>query len=790
MSDADADCTTGALTSPDNQDLCEEAVEAAHARAYAIIDQAATRPSIDRELLQRAYHYAFDKHSAHRRKSGELYITHPIEVVGILMQLEVDTATMAAGFLHDVIEDCEITKKDLAEAFSAEIATLVDGVSKLKLADFERLAPDLAAAAKEKDASKIQSAGTPKKRPHEARSSAENLRKILLAMARDLRVMVIKLADRLHNLKTISGLAPDRQQRMAEETLSVYAPLAARLGIWDLKWQLEDLAFKTLQPIEYKYLTEQIARTRRDREADIAESISTLRTAFDQGTLDVEINGRPKHLWSIYKKMNEQEIPLSDIYDLIALRVIVDSVPECYAALGIVHETYLPIPGKFDDYIAKRKSNGYQSLHTKVYGPRGEPLEVQIRTWEMHKTSEFGIAAHWAYKEKGDGAVAGNNDFERKMAFLRKQLFEWQRDARDTSEFLSQVSTDLFTSQVFVFTPHGDVIDLPSGATPIDFAYRIHTGIGEHLAIARVNGKTVPLSYQFDNGDICEVISRPNATPSLDWLGVAKSTHAKNKIRHYFRVQRHDISVVRGREALTDELHRLSLSTEIIKDTKRLLVLSQAFNKESGEDLFAAIGFGDTPLGAVIHRIRREFEESPDPTLRLPKRVSGHTSKLAITTDKVDGVAIVRAKCCLPLPGDTVIGYVTRGRGMVLHRDGCTNIANFRQQEPERLQEVDWTAGGRYATGVIIETLDRTGLLRDVTDVLAGSDTFITGINTYSHRDKGTATLRIDLDSPSLTHLETLIRKLQAIPDLLAVYRLGVGADEIEPPSRIAHQER
>lgn len=709
------------LQGSDAPELCEEAVAAAHARAYVIIDQAATRPSIDRDLLLRAYHYAFDKHSAHRRKSGELYITHPIEVVGILMQLEVDTATMAAGFLHDVIEDCEITKSDLTEAFSAEIATLVDGVSKLKLADFERLAPDLAAAAKEKDASKHPIASTPKKRPHEARSSAENLRKILLAMARDLRVMVIKLADRLHNLKTISGLAPDRQQRMAEETLSVYAPLAARLGIWDLKWQLEDLAFKTLQPLEYKHLTEQIARTRRDREADIAESISTLRAAFDQGTLEVEINGRPKHLWSIYKKMNEQEIPLSDIYDLIALRVIVDSVPECYAALGIVHETYLPIPGKFDDYIAKRKSNGYQSLHTKVYGPRGEPLEVQIRTWEMHKTSEFGIAAHWAYKEKGDGAVAGNNDFERKMAFLRKQLFEWQRDARDTSEFLSQVSTDLFTSQVFVFTPRGDVIDLPTGATPIDFAYRIHTGIGEHLAIARVNGKTVPLSYQFDNGDICEVISRPNATPSLDWLSVAKSTHAKNKIRHYFRVQRHDISVVRGREALSDELHRLNLSTEIIKDAKRLMVLAQAFNKESGEDLFAAIGFGDTPLGAVIHRIRREFEESPDPTLRLPKRVSGQTSKLAITADKVDGVAIVRAKCCLPLPGDTVIGYVTRGRGMVLHRDGCTNIASFRQQEPERLQEVDWTAGGRYATGVIIETLDRTGLLRDVTDVLADS---------------------------------------------------------------------
>lgn len=767
--------------------ICEESVEAAHARAFSIIDQAASRPSVDRDVLSKAYYYAFEKHLEHRRKSGELYITHPIEVVGILMQLEVDTATMAAGFLHDVMEDCEVTKAELTEEFSAEIATLVDGVTKLKFADFERVAPNLAAAAKEKEAiAKSSSLSQSKKKPIETRSGAENLRKILLAMARDLRVMVIKLADRLHNLKTIEGLSRDRQIRMADETLSVYAPLAARLGIWDLKWQLEDLAFKTLQPDAYKQLTDQIARTRRDREADIAESITMLKAAFDSGNLQVEINGRPKHLWSIYQKMEEQNLVLADIYDLIALRVIVDSVPECYSALGIVHETYLPIPGKFDDYVAKRKSNGYQSLHTKVYGPRGEPLEVQIRTWEMHKTSEFGIAAHWAYKEKGEGAVAGNNDFERKMAFLRKQLFEWQRDARDTSEFLSQISTDLFTNQVFVFTPRGDVIDLPSGATPIDFAYRIHTGIGEHLAIARVNGKTVPLSYKFDNGDICDVISRPNATPSLDWLQIAKSTHARSKIKHYFRVQRRDVSITRGREALHDELHRLNLSSDLLRDAKRMLPLAQAFNKELADDLFAAIGFGDTPLGAVIHRIRRDYDESSDVTLRLPKQFHDSVSKLTITADTVDGIAIVRAKCCLPLPGDAVIGYVTRGRGMVLHRDGCNNLVAWRLQEPQRLQDVNWTAGGRYSTGVIIETLDRTGLLRDVTDVLAGTDTFITGINTYSHRDKGTATLRIDLDSPSLAHLETLIRKLQTIQDLLAVYRLGVGAVEITAPTHDA----
>ncbi|MFM7321123.1 MAG: RelA/SpoT family protein [Armatimonadota bacterium] len=745
--------------------------------------------SADAAVVRKAFEFAFHHHETiqrQRRKTGEPYIIHPVEVTEILASLEVDTATIAAGLLHDVVEDCNVTREEIAENFSEEIATLVDGVTKLKLADFERLAPGLAAAAAKEAAGKENRPPDPRRRKRtEERSSAENLRKILLAMARDLRVMVVKLADRLHNMRTIVGLAPERRRKVAEETMQVFAPLAARLGIWQIKWQLEDLAFKVLEPDAYRELTERIARTRRDRELDIREAIDTLRAGFLRNGLEPEIQGRPKHLWSIHNKMRSQELDLPDIYDLIALRVIVDSIPECYAALGVVHDTYLPIPGKFDDYIAMRKSNGYQSLHTKVYGPRGEPLEVQIRTWEMHKTAEFGVAAHWAYKEQGENARGDKGDFDRKMAFLRRQLFEWQQDARDTSDFLSQVSTDLFTSQVFVFTPKGDVIDLPAGATPIDFAFRIHTDVGEHLAVVRVNGKTVPLSHRFENGDICQVITRPGAGPSLDWLSIAKSSHAKSKIKHYFRLRRYDDSVAKGRDLLHDELVRLGIPLDVLRDARKLKALAREFNKEEGDDLLAAIGFGDTPLGAIVHKIRPEEAPASGFVARKPGEGRG---SLSIAASGVDGVSVRRAHCCLPLPGDTVVGYVSRGRGVQLHREGCPNVAQWRAKEPERLIPIDWPVSDRdrFSTGVVIETLDRHGLVRDVTDVVAGTETFIIGIHTYSHREAGTATLRIDLESPSLEHLEGLIRRLQSIPDLVAVYRLGVAARAMRPPSTSA----
>lgn len=744
-------------------------------------------PDADLALLRRAHDYASAKHAGQLRKTGEPYITHPIEVVDILAGLEMDTASLAAGFLHDVIEDCGVSKEELAGEFGPEIAELVDGVTKLKLADFERRDPEAAAAA---SAEKVEEAAKPdprRKKRMEARSSAENLRKILLAMARDFRVMVIKLGDRLHNMRTLQGLPEERRRKVSEETMQIFAPLAHRLGIWQVKWQLEDLAFKYLYPDEYRDVTEKVARTRREREKDIKDAIFKLREAFEKAGMEVEIQGRPKHLWSLYNKMRKQELDIDDIYDLIALRVIVDTIPDCYAALGIVHELYLPIPGKFDDYIAKRKANLYQSLHTKVYGPRGEPLEIQIRTWEMHRTAEFGVAAHWAYKERGEEARAGKDQFERKMAFLRQQLFDWQHDAKGSGEFLRSVVSDLFTDQVFVFTPKGDVIDLPAGATPVDFAFRIHSDVGEHLVAAKVNGRIVPLSYAFHNGDICAVVTRPSANPSLDWLALAKTSHAKSKIKGYFRKQRYAENVIRGREMLHEELVRLGLAADILKDNKRLLPLAQGLNKDSIEDLFAAVGFGDTPLGVVVTKLRHQLDtekegatELDEGEIKIGRSRAAGQGKLFIAPGGVDGVAISRAKCCLPLPGDMVVGYVSRGKGMVLHREGCPNVANWRQREPERLVDVDWEAseGARFETGVIVETLDRVGLLRDVTEIFSENRTFILGIHTRSDKTKGTAILRIDFESSSVDHVDNLIRKLHSLEDLLAIRRLGVGAEE------------
>lgn len=757
-------------------------------------------PGADFDLLRRAHDYATEKHgwtypkdpseppihTPTLRKSGELYITHPIEVAYILADLEMDPPSIAAAFLHDVIEDCRTSKEEITEVFGEEIATLVDGVTKLKLADFERLAPELAAAAREAAEKKEATPDPKRKKRLEARSSAENLRKILLAMARDWRVMVIKLADRLHNMRTLDGLTDDRRKKVAEETLQIFAPLAHRLGIWQVKWQLEDLSFKVLYPTEFKELAEKIARTRKEREKDIRDATYKLKAGLEEAGLTPEVQGRPKHLWSIFNKMRQQELSLTDIYDLTALRIITNSVPECYAALGVVHQVYMPIPNKFDDYIAKKKSNLYQSLHTKVYGPRGEPLEVQIRTMEMHRTAEFGVAAHWAYKERGEEARAGRDDFERKMAFLRQQLFEWQQDARDSSEFFSRASSDLFTDQVFVFTPKGDVIDLPSGASIIDVAFRIHSGVGEHCYGAKINGKMVPISSSVSNGDIVEILTRPQAKPSLDWLNITKSGHARSKIKNYFRKLKHEESVEQGRRAVLDELQRLGLSTEPLKDQKRLTAIAQTFNKSTGDDLMAAVGFGDIALGTVVNKLRPE-EREEDGLKIIRRSGDGNEGRLGIAAGGVDGVAISRAKCCLPLPGDPVVGYVSRGKGMVLHRDGCKNVAEWRRDEAERprLVEVDWSSAenAKYNTGLVFETVDRTGLLNDVTSVFSESKTFILGIQTHSNRSRGTAKFRIDFDAPSVESVDVLIRKLQAVEDLLLIHRLGVGAEEMAPPT-------
>jgi GTP pyrophosphokinase len=493
--------------------------------------------------------------------------------------------------------------------------------------------------------------------------------------------------------------------------------------------------------------------------------------------LEVDIVGRPKHLWSIYNKMRKQELNIEEIYDLTAVRILTNTVSDCYVALGIVHDTYLPIVGKFDDFIAQRKPNLYQSIHTKVYGPRREPLEVQIRTWEMHRTAEFGVAAHWAYKERGEGAKAGQDAFERKMAFLREQLFNWQQDAKDSSDFLRSVTTDLFTDQVFVFTPKGDVIDLPAGATPIDLAYRIHTTLGEHYAGARVNGKMVPLTHEFKNGEICEVITRPQATPSLDWLNYAKSSHARSKIKGYFRRLRYAENIERGRALLIEELHRQGQSTEPLKDIKRMTEIAKSLNKETPDDLYAAIGFGDVTLGMVYNRVRGAAEQ------QRKQKTEAHSNKLQVAD--VDGVALSLARCCLPLPGDEIIGYVSRGKGIILHREGCPNVLHARRTptDASRLTDIDWSPpeSTRFETGIIMEVFDRVGLLNDVTNTFAENQTFILGINTRSDATRGTATMRIDFRSPSVEYVQNLIRKLQSLGDVVAIYRLGAGASEPDP---------
>ncbi len=760
----------------------------------ATIDSIVTKvrrynPQADIDLLRHAHAYATEKHAGQTRRTGEPYIQHPIEVVDILAGLEMDTPSLAAGFLHDVVEDCGVSRDQLAAVFGDEIADLVEGVTKLKLADFERRDPGAAqAAAAEREAAEreaAEKADPRRKKRLETRNSADNLRKILLAMARDVRVMVIKLGDRLHNMRTLNGLPEERRKKVAAETMQIFAPLAHRLGIWQVKWLLEDLAFKYMYPEEYQDVTEKVSRTRREREKDIKDAIFRLKGAFEKAGLDAEIQGRPKHLWSIYNKMRKQELDFNDIYDLIALRVITNSVGDCYEALGIVHDLWLPIPGKFDDYIAKRKSNLYQSLHTKVYGPRGEPLEVQIRTWEMHRVAEFGVAAHWAYKENGEAAKAGA-DFDRKMAFLRQQLFDWQQDNQGSTEFIRSVVSDLFTDQVFVFTPKGDVIDLPAGATPVDFAFRIHTELGEHTAAAKVNGKIVPLSYQFRNGDIASIVTRPSANPSLDWLSFVKTSHARSKIKSHFRKLRYAENLVRGREMLAEEASRVGVSPDALRDHKRLLEIARALNKETVEDLYAAIGFGDTALGVVTNRLRASAHEQDEGEIKIGRRAPGSSGKLSIAPGGVDDVAISRARCCLPLPGDSVVGYVSRGKGMQLHREGCPNMVNWREREPERLVDIDWQAGdgARFETGIVIETLDRVGLLRDVTETFSENRTNILGIHTRSNRQAHTAVLRIDFESSCVEHVETLIRKLHALDDLLAIYRLGVGAEEPTHPSR------
>jgi GTP pyrophosphokinase len=760
-----------------SEDATSEAIEKliADARSYA--------PTLDESVIRHAARYAQAKHAGQVRRSGEPYIFHPIAVAGILTELQMGDTVLAAALLHDVVEDCAVTVEELSREFGDEIARLVDGVTKLKLADFDsRLREGVAATeARESTDPAIQ------KKHGETSRSAANLRKILLAMAKDLRVMIIKLADRLHNMRTLSALPEARQAKVAQETLQIFAPLAHRLGIWQIKWQLEDLSFKYLNPEKYADLTERINRTRREREKDIQTTTEILKRRLQEAKIAAEISGRPKHLYSIYNKMLKHDVDFSEIYDLIALRVVVVSVADCYHALGIVHDLWMPIPGRFEDYVAKPKSNGYQSLHTKVIGPTGEPLEIQIRTRDMHQTADFGIAAHWQYKE---GKI-GDPQFDRKMSFLRQQLFDWQSDTRDAGEFLRGVVSDLFTDQVFVFTPKGDVLDFPAGATPVDAAYRIHSTLGQHCVGAKVNGKIVPLSYTFRNGDIVEIISRPSANPSLDWLTIAKTSHTRSKIKQYFRKLRYAENVARGRELLQKEVERLHSDQHLLASPENLekVRLTSFSNQHTEDDLLASIGYGDIPVLTVIQKLRA-IAPAPErkegaPAVYIPRK--GPTGgKLEIGGDLED-VAIIRAKCCLPVPGDDVVGYMTRGKGIALHRHGCTNVAHYQLTEPDRLIDVDWKPKPQppgkpqqsYLVDIKVELLDRVGLLEDVGKLFSEARTNIQAIRTRSNLSTHTALMQISFDAYDAPHIADTVTRLRRLNDVLEIRRVGANEEPV-----------
>ncbi|HTU80774.1 MAG TPA: bifunctional (p)ppGpp synthetase/guanosine-3',5'-bis(diphosphate) 3'-pyrophosphohydrolase [Candidatus Acidoferrales bacterium] len=698
-------------------------------------------PSLEPEWLMRVYEVADAAHEGQRRASGESYIEHPLAVAGILAELEMDRQTIAAALLHDVVEDTSITSEQVTEQFGPEIAQLVEGVTKLT------------------------------RIPYQSKEDAqvENLRKMFMAMAKDIRVIIIKLADRLHNMRTLGSLTPSKQQAIARETLDIYAPIAHRLGIWKIKWEIEDDCLRYLDPEPYREIVERVAKTRQEREKDVEGAIARLKSEFAEMKVNAEIQGRPKHFYSIYSKIKKGR-DFSTIYDLTAIRIIVDTVKDCYAALGAVHAMWTPLPGRFKDYIAMPKPNMYQSLHTTVVGPSGEPLEIQIRTWEMHRTSEYGIAAHWRYKEGGKA-----DQFENKLSWLRA-LLEWQKDMRDSRVFMENLKLDLFDSQVFVFSPRGDVFSMPAGGTPLDFAYAVHTDVGNHCVGAKVNGRIVPLDYQMANGDICEIlVNKSSARPSLDWLSIVKTSSAKHKIKQWFRKERREENVLAGQEALEQELARAGVRVDLARGPL-IEKIAARMNCATPTDLFAAIGFGDASAQAVANRIRDEVKSEHVVDLtkiaRKPAARKGVRRSSGVRIAGVDDVLVRLSKCCSPVPGDPIIGYVTIGRGVSVHRADCPNVA-YMNATPERILQAQWvtTPDSTHAVDIEVEAEDRSQLLADIMGVFAELKTQVSTVNARVRRD-GTAVTSLTVQIRDLEHLHRILVKLEGLKKVRRVYRV------------------
>ena len=733
----------------------------------ALYDELITRirkyhPNTDISMIEKAYHVARNAHQGQVRKSGEEYIIHPLCVGIILADLEMDKETIVAGILHDVVEDTILTRKEIAEQFSEEVALLVDGVTKLGQLSY--------------DADKVE-------------VQAENLRKMFLAMAKDIRVIIIKLADRLHNMRTLKYMTPEKQKEKAKETMEIYAPLAQRLGISKIKVELDDLALKYLEPEAYYDLVEKVALRREQREDYIQSLVDDVKRHIRAAGIEAEIYGRAKHFFSIYKKMVNQHKTIDQIYDLFAIRIIVDTVKDCYAALGVIHEMYTPIPGRFKDYIAMPKPNMYQSLHTTLIGPNGTPFEIQIRTYDMHRTSEYGIAAHWKYKESGEGATI--NQEEEKLSWLR-QILEWQQDMSDNREFMSLLKSDLnlFSDTVFCFTPRGDVKNLPNGSTPIDFAYCIHSAVGNRMVGAKVNGRLVPIDYQIQNGDRIEIITSQNSRgPSRDWLNLVRSTQAKTKINQWFRNEFKEENIVRGKELLQQSAKSKGIEFSDINRPEYQARVMRKYGFRSWDDCLAAVGHGGLKEGQIIGRMYEAFRKdhpilvTDEQILEqkqevLQKNRQQGKSKSGIRVRGLYDVAVRFSKCCSPVPGDEIIGFITRGRGVSIHRTDCINIINLPEMEKARLIEAEWEPDALnlpkdnlYRTEIHIYGNNRTGLLVDITRIFTEKDIDISSINSKTSK-QGVATIAIIFGVRSKEELQGLVEKIRQVESVMDVERI------------------
>ena len=718
-------------------------------------------PSADISMVEKAYRIAKDAHKDQVRKSGEPYIIHPLWVGIILADLEMDKETIVAGMLHDAVEDTAMTLDDITREFGEEVALLVDGVTKLGQLSYSQ------------DKLEVQ---------------AENLRKMFLAMAKDIRVIIIKLADRLHNMRTLEFMTPAKQQEKARETMDIYAPIARRLGISKIKTELDDLSLKYWKPDVYNQLVKDLNERKTEREEFVQQIVAEVTKHMENAHIRAKVYGRVKHFFSIYKKMVNQNKTLDQVYDLFAVRIIVDTVKDCYAALGVIHEMYTPIPGRFKDYIAMPKPNMYQSLHTTLMGPSGQPFEIQIRTEEMHKTAEYGIAAHWKYKEGADAAKSMASQ-EEKLTWLR-QILEWQRDMSDNREFLSLLKgdLDLFADDVYCFTPNGDVKNLPNGSTPVDFAYSIHSAVGNKMVGARVNGKLVNIDYKIQNGDRIEILTSQNSRgPSRDWLNIVKSTQAKNKINQWFKKEFKEDNIIRGKELIASYCRSKNIELLNILKPKYQQIVQKKYGFRDWDAVLAAIGHGGLKEGQVVNRLQEEYEkehkkEITDETI-LEKISEANQQKVHIAKSKsgivvkgINDMAVRFSKCCNPVPGDEIVGFVTRGRGMSIHRTDCVNMLHLSASERERLIDAEWEdpeeteGGGQYLAELKMYAADRQGLLMDVTKVFTEEKIDVKSVNIRTSK-KGTATLDMGFIVQGREQLEGVIKKLRQIESVIDIER-------------------